>query len=143
MDKPLSHYFFPHRCPNCKRGLNVPPATVRMTCSHCDTRIAFALCKPTGWTGPVSLDAPEWKHDGCSIQHTSAPLELKVPVVLCPFCRTNPPNVTSKVVTVKGRISPGKLSGALLTGGTSLLATGLAHKENRRVYTCLHCEKRW
>jgi hypothetical protein len=62
--------------------------------------------------------------------------------MVCPHCQ-----VRGKVVTeakmVKVGISGGKATAALLTGGVSLLGTGLAQKEERTKATCNNCQSTW
>jgi hypothetical protein len=46
-------------------------------------------------------------------------------------------------VKVKRGISGGKATGAVLTGGVSMLATGLSRKEAATKATCGNCGSRW
>jgi len=57
--------------------------------------------------------------------------------VICPHCQTKG-HVRTKPVARKRGISGAKATGALLTGGVSILATGLSRKEG---LTQAHCEK--
>ena len=50
------------------------------------------------------------------------------PKVICPHCQQKG-GVKTMRVQVKGNISGGKATGALLTGGLSLFVTGLARKQ--------------
>jgi len=56
--------------------------------------------------------------------------------LLCPHCQTKG-KVRTMQVKVKKGISGGKATGAFLTGGLSLLATGLSKKQ---MVTQLHCD---
>lgn len=47
-----------------------------------------------------------------------------------------------RVVNNKG-VSGGKATGAILTGGVSLLATGLSRKEAQTQARCGHCTSSW
>ena len=58
-------------------------------------------------------------------------------VLLCPHCQTKG-SVRTKAVNAKSGISGGKATAALLTGGVSLLATGLSRSE---IVTQAHCDK--
>lgn len=70
-------------------------------------------------------------------------LEGKVnPVMECPHCHhTN--CVRTKIVNDKRGISGGKVTGALLTGGASILATGLSQKKRVTKATCDKCKNIW
>lgn len=59
------------------------------------------------------------------------------PEMICPHCQTKGQVRTTKITQKKG-ISGGKATGAVLTGGLSLLATGLSREE---VATQAHCDK--
>ncbi len=48
-----------------------------------------------------------------------------------------------KAVKNKKGISGGKATGAILTGGVSLLATGLSRKEAATAATCGNCKSGW
>jgi len=64
------------------------------------------------------------------------------PALVCPHCQ-----VKGRVRTVrvqrKGSISGGKVMGGLLTGGASLLATGLSRKHWVTQATCENCNSTW
>lgn len=64
------------------------------------------------------------------------------PRILCPQCQTTG-SVTTKQVQQKKGISGGKATGALLTGGITLLATGLSRKETITQAHCTNCQSRW
>lgn len=64
------------------------------------------------------------------------------PNVMCPHCRhTN--CVQMKREKNKNGISGGKATGAILTGGVSLLATGLSRKQWVTKCKCTHCKSQW
>ena len=52
-------------------------------------------------------------------------------------------HVRTKRATVKTGISGAKATGALLTGGVSVLATGLSRKQKVTQAYCGHCESEW
>lgn len=64
------------------------------------------------------------------------------PHMVCPHCQTRGFIVTTQV-KVKGGISGGKATGALLTGGLSLLGTGLSRKNLVTKATCGQCKMQW
>src|SRR5262249_4412185 len=72
-------------------------------------------------------------------KRTYGPVNSKI---LCPHCQTRG-QVRAKVVEQKRGISGGKATGALLTGGLSLLVTGLSRKEKVTQARCDNCESIW
>lgn len=61
---------------------------------------------------------------------------------ICPFCQ-NTNCVRIKRIEKKTGISGGKATGALLTGGVSLLVTGLSKKEKVTEAYCSKCKQTW
>jgi len=64
------------------------------------------------------------------------------PQLVCPHCQTRG-RVHAKTVKVKKGISGGKATGAIITGGLSLLATGLSRKEMATQAHCDACGSTW
>src|SRR5258707_4437535 len=64
------------------------------------------------------------------------------PMMVCPHCNTRGQIRTKEVVNKKG-VSGGKATAALLTGGISLLATGLSRKEAATQARCGTCRNQW
>jgi hypothetical protein len=64
------------------------------------------------------------------------------PEAICPHCQTKG-TVRMKPGLVKAGISGAKATGAILTGGVSLLATGLSRKENVTQAHCVNCGVTW
>ena len=62
--------------------------------------------------------------------------------ILCPHCQARG-QVRTKQVKQKVGISGAKATGALLTGGLSILATGLSRKQQVTVATCGSCSSTW
>jgi hypothetical protein len=62
--------------------------------------------------------------------------------LVCPHCQWRGHVVAVAVVRKKG-ISGGKATGALLTAGLSMLATGLSRKEAATRMMCEHCGTQW
>jgi hypothetical protein len=59
--------------------------------------------------------------------------------IVCAHCHKSGYITTSKVQRKAG-VSGGKATAAILTGGVSLLATGLAKKEWATQITCSNCQ---
>jgi hypothetical protein len=64
------------------------------------------------------------------------------PVLVCPHCQSRGAVRTKPVVQKKG-ISGAKATGAILTSGISLLATGLSRKEAATEAHCERCGSTW
>jgi hypothetical protein len=62
--------------------------------------------------------------------------------MICPHCQQGG-KVLSKSVTKKTGVSGAKATGAILTGGVSLLATGLSKKDKMTQAHCLNCDSTW
>ncbi len=72
-------------------------------------------------------------------QHDASPGRHQL---ICPHCQVRG-RVTSKRVRAKRGISGGKATGAVLTGGLSMLATGLSRKESVTEMSCGNCGTTW
>lgn len=64
------------------------------------------------------------------------------PAFVCPHCQTKG-KVLTKAVLKKSGISGAKATGAILTGGVSLLATGLSKKDSLTQAHCVNCNSTW
>ena len=62
--------------------------------------------------------------------------------MVCPHCQ-QAGGVTTKSVKQKKGLSGGKATGAVLTGGLSILATGLSRKETVTEAHCKNCGATW
>lgn len=62
--------------------------------------------------------------------------------IVCPHCQ-QAGGVTRRAATRKKGISGGKATGALMTGGASMLATGLSRKEGAQECRCSNCGMKW
>jgi hypothetical protein len=62
--------------------------------------------------------------------------------MICPHCQTKG-SVTAVPIRRKVGVSGGKATAAILTGGVSLLATGLSRKESATRAHCSHCGANW
>ncbi|GAC1535141.1 MAG: hypothetical protein NVS3B1_29610 [Marmoricola sp.] len=64
------------------------------------------------------------------------------PEVICPHCQQKGGVLAQPMKRKKG-ISGGKATGAVLTGGLSMLATGLSRKQSALSCYCRNCKMRW
>jgi hypothetical protein len=64
------------------------------------------------------------------------------PAMICPHCQTRG-SVFTKGIDQKKGVSGGKATAAMLTGGVSLLATGLSRKEHATQAHCANCKNIW
>jgi len=63
-------------------------------------------------------------------------------MIICPHCQTKG-YVYTKLDEVTKGISGGKAVGGLLTGGLSLLATGISRKQQVTRCKCRNCGSEW
>lgn len=64
------------------------------------------------------------------------------PAMICPHCQTKG-QISTKPVKRKKGVSGAKVTGALLTFGVSMLATGLSRKEGLTQAHCGNCGSTW
>ena len=64
------------------------------------------------------------------------------PQMICPHCQAHG-QIRTKIVERKKGVSGAKATGAILTGGFSLLATGLSRKEHPTQAHCDNCNNTW
>jgi len=64
------------------------------------------------------------------------------PALICPHCQMSG-NVRVKPITKKVGISGAKATGALLTGGLSVLVTGLSRTDDLTEAHCGNCSSTW
>ena len=64
------------------------------------------------------------------------------PNMICPHCQSKG-TVQTQQVKMKQGISGGKATGAVLTAGFSLLATGLSRKQKVTKAHCSTCGSEW
>ena len=62
--------------------------------------------------------------------------------IVCPQCQQKG-GVTTRPITRKKGISGGKATAAVITGGLSVLATGLSRKEAETEANCSNCGSNW
>jgi hypothetical protein len=64
------------------------------------------------------------------------------PQIICPHCQWKG-TIRTKPIKKKAGISGGKATAAILTGGVSMLATGLSRKEALTQAHCDNCKSTW
>lgn len=114
--------------------------------SGCDTeRVAWTSYCPVHGPADASTQAPRsaWSEikAGLTATPTAAPRGGR-PKAVCPHCQTVG-SVTAREVKQKQGISGGKATGAVLTGGVSMLATGLSRKQKVTEMKCSNCKTVW
>lgn len=62
--------------------------------------------------------------------------------IICPHCQTKG-SVTTQRIKKKVGVSGGKATGAVLTCGLSLFATGLSRKDTLTEASCSNCNSTW
>jgi hypothetical protein len=95
----------------------------------------------------IIMCAEERKMKGMSLdqQIAYANEQLHGPLneeIKCPHCRRRG-GVHTRQAERKTGVSGSKLTGAILTGGTSLLVTGLSRREQATNAYCDRCESKW
>lgn len=88
---------------------------------------------------PAQRKAVRERREDASLTVAHGP---KNAAMVCPHCATKG-FVRTKRITAKKGISGGKATGAILTGGVSLLATGLSRKEAQTQARCDNCSSTW
>ena len=106
-----------------------------MTYEHSCLVAFFPAIAVTGWViyreSNVPLDEAFEFHYG--------PVNTEM---ICPHCEVKG-HIRTKLVEKKQGISGGKATGAILTGGVSMLATGLSRKAEVTQAHCMHCKNVW
>jgi hypothetical protein len=87
------------------------------------------------------LSASRTKH-GRGVTQMAVQTPSGSAALVCPHCQSRG-TVTKKDVKVKRGISGGKATGAILTGGLSLFATGLSRKDSAIEMHCSTCNMTW
>lgn len=64
------------------------------------------------------------------------------PVLVCPHCQVRG-HVVAHPIRTKDGISGAKAAGAILTGGVSMLGTGLSRSSAKTLMHCGNCETDW
>jgi DNA-directed RNA polymerase subunit RPC12/RpoP len=62
--------------------------------------------------------------------------------IVCPYCQKRG-SVRTEAARMKSGISGGKATGAVMTGGVSMLFYGLSRKQSGRSAKCSHCGMSW
>ena len=92
-----------------------------------------------GWLIFALQHDPEWLAEQAEKKRAKAERDAKL---FCPHCQQFG-HVTTEPTTVKRGISGGKATAALLTGGISMLATGLSQEDMMTRATCSNCGSTW
>ncbi|MCE5268427.1 MAG: hypothetical protein LLG00_11125 [Planctomycetaceae bacterium] len=90
-----------------------------------------------GWLDPQW--AAEIDRKQAEVKRAKAERDAKL---FCPHCQKFG-HVTTDATTVKKGISGGKATAALLTGGVTMLATGLSQENTMTQATCANCGSTW
>lgn len=88
------------------------------------------------WKGPSAVDRFFEKIE------EAAPSSPDTAAMVCPHCQAKGTVATKHVKQKKG-VSGGKATAAVLTGGFSMLATGLSRKEKVTEAHCSNCGSTW
>jgi hypothetical protein len=126
-----------------------------VTCNDCGGQVSprAQACPKCG--APVATATAATAVPGTGTGAATAPATAKAPGLLstlawglpnrkivCAHCNTVGAVHTKQIEQKKG-LSGGKAAGALLTGGLSILATGLSRKERVTQAHCSNCGSTW
>jgi hypothetical protein len=121
-------------CSGCGANLDGTTEVTTPHCSQCGVELV---------EGVKFCNACGFKTDDVAAAAVAvAPVTNTVGRVNCPHCQGIGTVIVEKVKKKKG-VSPGKVAGALFTGGISLVGTGLAKKEVVNQLTCTACGISW
>ena len=87
-------------------------------------------------------EAAAQRDSAAALQATRATIGEINPQMICPHCQAHG-QIRTKIVERKKGVSGAKATGAILTGGFSLLATGLSRKEHPTQAHCDNCNNTW
>lgn len=124
-------------CGGCGANLDGTTEVVTPHCSQCGVELAEGI-KFCNACGTPTVNAV------VQTQNQPAPAQSPKPVgqIECPYCHSSGTVVVQQVKKKKG-VSTGKATAALLTGGISLIGTGLAKKAIVSQLTCASCNMTW
>jgi uncharacterized CHY-type Zn-finger protein len=137
-------------CKHCKRELGAQQKD-RISCPFCKALVAkdSKVCPACGddISGATGAPAREAAKSIGFFESIRVAAEInkwgKVnPAIICPQCQTTGHVSTLPTKRKKG-VSGGKATGAVLTLGLSLLATGLSRKEHVTQAHCGNCNSTW
>ena len=127
-------------CPRCGFPLHSPPAEAPLQLVEEESPPPAA---PYPYHCPMCGQGYDSKPDLYRHKRTAHPGGWSYKVkVACPHCHVTG-QVATRPVKVKKGISGGKATGAIFTGGLSLLATGLSRKEGVVDAFCANCGVTW
>ena len=105
---------------------------INAECEHCKRVLKIKREQVVPTTTGFSLTSPGGIQCFCGTIHTNitgtAQSTSGSSAIVCPHCNSKG-TVTTKMVKMKKGISGAKATGTILTGGLSILATGLSRKE--------------
>jgi len=118
-------------------------------CSSCGAKAGHATETAFCWSCGKELDDGVVFCSGCGAKAGDVPEAVQaiaVPVQTgranCQYCNGIGTVVVQQVKRKKG-VSPGKIAGAVVTGGISLVGTGVAKKVWMNQLTCTACQMKW
>lgn len=99
---------------------------------------AIPTCKESRFNGEDFC----LRHGPMKRASATTPPATSRPAIVCPHCQVKGQVATSQVKQKKG-ISGAKATGAVLSGGLSILGTGLSRKEKVTQMHCRNCGTTW
>lgn len=118
------------KCPECSKDVS----DQAKSCPGCGFPIkGESSADPSGASNVVSATVGFWE----SLEGYSLNKEI-----VCSQCGKKGCVMTKRVRVKKG-VSGAKVTGALFTGGLSILATGLSRKEWATAAKCKNCKSQW
>lgn len=118
-------------CTNCGNLIKNESA---LYCTYCGNKLHNG--PPTT---PVEESSVETRFDVIEIEKLHGKINA---LLICPHCQ-NKGSVRTKRIMKKVGISGAKATGAIFTGGLSLIATGLSKKEQITEAYCDNCNSTW
>jgi uncharacterized membrane protein YvbJ len=126
-------------CSGCGANLDGTGEVVTPHCSQCGVELVEGtkFCSGCGFKTDVAMPASV-----AVAQETAVQSPRQFGLIECPYCHSSGTVVVQQVKKKKG-VSTGKATAALLTGGISLIGTGLAKKAMVSQLTCAACGMTW
>ena len=131
--------------PVCVRDVRQLDSPGELTWTRFDVRAVMRKAAKTGLPMgdlPVPKEHPMLQHTVDFLQSVGEGARRQSAALVCPHCQSEG-TVRTKQVMQKRGISGGKATAAVLTGGVSLLATGLSRKETCTEAHCSRCGSTW
>ena len=119
---------------------------INAECEHCKRVLKIKREQVIPTTTGFSLNPPGGIRCFCGTIHNNITGTTRTTsgrsAIVCPHCNAIG-TVTTKMVKMKKGISGAKATGAILTGGISIFATGLSRKEKVTEAHCAACGETW